>query len=409
LDRALKLGKAQFDTSANSTVEIAMSISKGMVQRAVDEFRSKSKGQVVLVLQGGGALGAYQVGVYEALHEAGVEPDWIIGTSIGAINASIIAGNKPQDRLAKLNEFWNRMERPSIWPFAPSWTGVSDTWSYWSTLFRGIPAFFEPHLPAFLGAHIPLGVDRAGFYSTASLRQTMGELVDFSIINARVPRLTVGAANVRTSMMHYFDSRQSEINAKHIMASGALPPAFPAISIDGEYYWDGGILSNTPTEVIFDDYPRRNSLIFAVHLWNPTGPVPRSIWEVLHRQKDIQYSSRIASHITRQQQTHRLRHVVSQLVRCLPDDVRKTEAVQELAAYGCVTQMHVVRLLAPRLENENHTKDIDFTPSGILMRREAGFEATTRALRQAPWEGDFDPIEGVILHESMPDLAIAAE
>jgi NTE family protein len=386
-----------------------MSMSKGMVQRAVDEFRLKSKGQVVLVLQGGGALGAYQVGVYEALHQAGVEPDWIIGTSIGAINAGIIAGNKPQDRLAKLNEFWNRMERPSIWPFAPAWTGVSDTWSYWSTLVGGIPGFFEPHLPAFLGAQIPLGLDRAGFYSTASLRQTLGELVDFSIINARVPRLTVGAANVRTSMMHYFDSRQSEINAKHIMASGALPPAFPAISIDGEYYWDGGILSNTPTEVIFDDYPRRNSLIFAVHLWNPTGPVPQSIWEVLHRQKDIQYSSRIASHITRQQQTHRLRHVVSQLVRYLPDDVRKTEAVQELAGYGCVTQMHVVRLLAPRLENENHTKDIDFTPSGIRMRREAGFEATMRALRQAPWEGDFDPIEGVILHEPMPDLAIAAE
>jgi NTE family protein len=390
-------------------VEIAMSMSQGMVQRAVDEFRSKSKGQVVLVLQGGGALGAYQVGVYEALHEAGVEPDWIIGTSIGAINAGIIAGNKPQDRLAKLNEFWNRMERPSIWPFAPAWTGVPDTWSYWSTLVRGIPGFFEPHLPAFLGAHIPLGVDRAGFYSTASLRQTLGELVDFSIINAQVPRLTVGAANVRTSMMHYFDSRQSEINAKHIMASGALPPAFPAISIDGEYYWDGGILSNTPTEVIFDDYPRRNSLIFAVHLWNPTGPVPGSIWEVLHRQKDIQYSSRIASHITRQQQTHRLRHVVSQLVRYLPDDVRKTEAVQELAGYGCVTQMHVVRLLAPRLENENHTKDIDFTPSGIRVRREAGFEATMRALRQAPWEGEFDPIEGVILHESMPDLVMAAE
>jgi NTE family protein len=390
-------------------VEIAMSMSKAMVQRAVDVFRSKSKGQVVLVLQGGGALGAYQVGVYEALHQAGVEPDWIIGTSIGAINAGIIAGNKPQDRLAKLNEFWNRMERPSIWPFAPAWTGVSDTWSYWSTLVGGIPGFFEPHLPAFLGAHIPLGVDRAGFYSTASLRQTLGELVDFSIINARVPRLTVGAANVRTSMMHYFDSRQSEITGKHIMASGALPPAFPAVSIDGEYYWDGGILSNTPTEVIFDDYPRRNSLIFAVHLWNPTGPVPRSIWEVLHRQKDIQYSSRIASHITRQQQTHRLRHVVSQLVRYLPDDVRKTEAVQELAGYGCVTQMHVIRLLAPRLENENHTKDIDFTPSGIRMRREAGFEATMRALRQAPWEGDFDPIEGVILHESMPDLAIAAE
>jgi NTE family protein len=383
--------------------------SEATVGDAVSEFCAKTNGQVVLVLQGGGALGAYQVGVYQALHQAGVEPDWIIGTSIGAINASIIAGNKPQDRLMQLNEFWRRVERPDKWPFAPAWTRISDAWSYWATLVSGIPGFFEPYLPAFWGAHVPLQPDRAGFYSTAALRGTLAELVDFSIINKQSPRLTVGAANVRTSMMRYFDSRACGIAAEHIMASGALPPAFPAVCVDGEYYWDGGILSNTPTEVIFDDIPRRNSLIFAVHLWNPTGPEPRSIWEVLNRQKDVQYSSRIASHITRQQQTHRLRHVVSQLVRYLPDDVRKSEAVRELAGYGCVTQMHVVRLLAPRLMNENHTKDIDFTPSGIRMRRDAGYEATTRALAQASWRGEFDPIEGVILHESKPDLAMAAE
>jgi NTE family protein len=390
-------------------MEIVMGTSETMVQEAVEKFRSTANGQVVLVLQGGGALGAYQVGVYEALHESGVEPDWVVGTSIGAINASIIAGNKPQDRLTKLNEFWSRMERRICWPFIPTWTGISDTWSYWSTLVSGISGFFEPNLPAFCGAHIPLGIDRAGFYLTTALRQTLGELVDFSIINKRSPRLTVGAANVCTSMMNYFDSRVTEITTEHIMASGALPPAFPAICIDGEYFWDGGILSNTPTEVIFDDNPRRNSLIFAVHLWNPTGPEPQSIWEVLHRQKDVQYSSRIASHISRQQQTHRLRHVVSELARYLPDDVRKSDAVRELAGYGCVTQMHVVRLLAPRLQNENHTKDIDFSPSGISMRREAGYEATMRALKQSPWQGKFDPIEGVILHEAMPDLAIAAE
>jgi NTE family protein len=382
---------------------------KAMVQAAVEEFRTTATGQVVLVLQGGGALGAYQVGVYHALHEAGVEPDWIVGTSIGAINAGIIAGNEPQNRLAKLDDFWKRMERRGAWPFMPAWIGLSDTWSYWSTLANGIRGFFEPHLPAFCGPYMPLGMDCAGFYSTAALRETLAELVDFSIINRRSPRLTVGAANVRTSMMRYFDSRQSEITAEHIMASGALPPAFPAIRVDGEYYWDGGILSNTPTEVIFDDFPRRNSLIFAVHLWNPEGPVPQSIWEVLHRQKDIQYSSRIASHITRQQQTHRLRHVISQLVQHVPDGLRKSEAVRELAGYGCVTQMHVVRLLAPRLENENHTKDIDFTPSGIGMRREAGYEATMRALERAPWQGEFDPIEGVILHESMLELPLAAE
>src|SRR6516164_2567836 len=137
-----------------------------------------------------------------------------------------------------------------------------------------IPAFFTPNLPAFWGAQIPLGADRAGFYSTAALRETLAELVDFSIINKRTPRLAVGAANVQTGMMHYFDSRQSEITTEQIMASGALPPAFPAVYTDGEFYWDGGVLSNTPIEVIFDDKPRRNSLIFGVQLWNAKGPVP---------------------------------------------------------------------------------------------------------------------------------------
>ena len=382
---------------------------KATVQAAVNEFRRKADGQVVLVLQGGGALGAYQVGVYQALHEAGVEPDWIIGTSIGAINAGIIAGNEPPHRLTTLDEFWKRMERPNAWPFVPAWTGFSEMWSDWSILVGGIPAFFKPNLPAFWGAHIPLGVNGAGFYSTAPLRETLAEFMDCSIINKQTPRLTVGAANVKTSMMHYFDSRQSAITIEQIMASGALPPAFPAVYTDGEFYWDGGILSNTPIEVIFDDSPRRNSLIFGVQLWNPKGPVPQSIWEVLNRHKEIQYSSRIVSHIPRLQQTHRLRHVISQLVRHFPDDVRQSETVRELAAYGCVTQMHVVRLLAPRLENENHTKDIDFSPSGIGMRREAGYEATMRALKQAPWQGEFDPIEGVILHEAMPNLAVAAE
>ena len=377
------------------------------VKGAVDQFRKDKNGQVVLVLQGGGALGAYQVGVYQALHEAGVEPDWIIGTSIGAINAALIAGNKPEDRLARLEEFWRRVKSPQ--GLLPQLSGVSEVWSYWSTLLGGISGFFKPNPLAFWSMHFPWGVDHDAFYSTAALRETLAELVDFSIINTGSPRLTVGAANVKTSMMRYFDSRESEIGTEQIMASGALPPAFPAICIDNEYYWDGGILSNTPTEVIFDDYPRRNSLIFAVHLWNPTGPVPRSIWEVLHRQKDIQYSSRIASHISRQQQTHRLRHVISQLVHQMPSELRDNEVVKDLAGYGCVTQMHVMRLLVPRIGNENHTKDIDFSSAGIGARRAAGYNAAMEALQQAPWQGNFDPIEGVILHEAMPAMPLAAE
>src|SRR6516164_11581373 len=172
---------------------------------AVNEIRNNNNGQVVLVLQGGGALGAYQGGVYLALHEAGVEPDWIIGTSIGAINAALIAGNEPEDRLPRLREFWKRVERANFWAAFPVWAGAADALASWMALTKGVSGFFEPHTRAFLGAHIHLGADHAGYYSTEPLRKTLEELVDFSLLNQFSPRLTVGAAHVRTSMMHYFD------------------------------------------------------------------------------------------------------------------------------------------------------------------------------------------------------------
>src|SRR5262249_847680 len=335
-------------------------------------------------------------------------PDWIAGTSIGAINASLIAGNEPEHRLDRLEEFWRRMRRKEFSGLS-NWPGLADTTSYWSTLLGGIPGFFEPNPLAFLGAHYPLGRDKAGFYSTAPLEKTLTDLVDFALIPRCTPRLTVGAAHVRTSEMRYFDSRETAITARHVMASGALPPAFPAVRIDGELYWDGGILSNTPTEAIFEDNPRHNSLIFAVHMWNPMGPEPETIWEVLHRHKEIQYSSRVASHIARQRQVHRLRHVISELVKLIPEGPRKDPIVKDLAGYGCLTRMHVVRLLAPRLDNENHTKDVDFSPTGIRLRWEAGCADTIRALRRSPWEDPFDPLEGVVLHESVPGVATAIE
>ena len=369
----------------------------------------KFPGQVVLVFQGGGALGAYQGGVYQALHDAGIEPDWLIGTSIGAINAGIIAGNKPEDRLSRLQEFWRRVERSSLWGAFPAFTGVADALSSWTTISTGIPGFFETNLRAFLGAHVPLGADHAGYYSTEPLRQTLEELVDFSLVNSGHPRLTVGAAHVRSAMMHYFDSKEMEITPAHIMASGALPPAFPAVRIDGELYWDGGILSNTPTERIFDDHPRRNSLIFAVHLWNPTGEEPETIWEILNRHKDIQYSSRIASHIMRQRETHKLRHVITQLLEYVPEEKKSEPLYQELAGYHCDTRMHVVRLLSPRLNNESHTKDIDFSPAGIRNRWEAGYTDTMRALEQQPWIGEWGLLDAVVLHEPMPTPELAVE
>ena len=200
-------------------------------------------GQVVLVLQGGGALGSYQAGVYQALHEAGIEPDWIIGTSIGAINASLIAGNAPENRLPRLQEFWKRIEQRPVWSFPGAFPGFNEKLSYWSTVTNGIPGFFRPNPLAHAGNDVALGAEQAGYYATEPLEKTLTELVDFDLVNLCKPRLTVGAAHVRSSQMRYFDSRDGEIGVKHIMASGALPPAFPAIRIDGELYWDGGILS----------------------------------------------------------------------------------------------------------------------------------------------------------------------
>jgi NTE family protein len=371
--------------------------------------RASLPGQVVLVLQGGGALGSYQAGVYQALQEAGIEPDWIVGTSIGAINASLIAGNAPQNRLARLIEFWTGVQRTHGW----DWRGVlpdfADKLSYWTTLAHGIPGFFTPNPFAHAGDSYPLGADRAGYYSTAPLEATLAELVDFDLINQGNPRLTIGAAHVRTSQMTYFDSRRCKLDVKHIMASGALPPAFPAVRVDGELYWDGGILSNTPTEVVLDDDPRRDSLIFTVHLWNPLGAEPATMAEVLNRHKDVQYSSRIASQITRHQQAHRLRHVINELAARLPDAERDRPEVRELMGYGCQTRMHVVQLLAPQLDREDHTKDVDFSPSGIQRRWDAGYAHTKAVLAREPWVGQFDPLSGVILHEAEELSALAAE
>ena len=342
------------------------------------------KGQVVLVLQGGGALGAYQAGVYQALHEAGIEPDWVIGTSIGAINGALIAGNTAEHRLDRLREFWKRVEQAS--PYASA-----------AIMAYGIRAFFVPRLPAFGGVHAQVGLDRASYYSTAPLRETLAELVSLECLNAKHMRLTVGAVSVRTGAMRYFDSRERALGIDHVMASGALPPAFPAVRIDGEAYWDGGVYSNTPIEAVLDDNPRRDSVIFGVNVWQPSGAEPQSIWQAMGRQKDIQYASRADSHIARQKQIHRLRHVIRELTQHLSPE--KQRELKELSSWGCGTTMHVVRLLAPSLDSEDYLKDIDFTPAGIRTRWEAGFADTLGMIERAPWELEVDPMDGVVVHE----------
>ncbi len=356
-------------------------------------------GQVVLVLQGGGALGAYQVGVYEALHEAGIEPDWVIGTSIGAINAALIAGNPPENRLGKLRDFWQRVEQGSGNDPLRFFTGLFNVSANMTTLTRGIPSFFSPNPAAWIGAQALLGIENAAYYTTAPLRETLSELIDLDHCSEHGIRLTVGAVNARTGEMRYFDSRDARLGIDHVLASGALPPAFPAVRIDGDPYWDGGIYSNTPIEAVLDDNPRRNSVIFTVNMWNPEGPEPESLWQVMGRAKDIQFASRATSHIAKQKQIHHLRHIIRELSRELPVKMRGTPRIKELASWGCGTTMHVARLVAPRLEGEDHTKDIDFTPAGIRARWQAGHADTRRMIERAPWTAPSDPTDGVVIHD----------
>lgn len=367
--------------------------------------RMELPGQVVLVFQGGGALGAWQLGVYQALDESGIQADWVIGTSIGAINAALIVGNPPESRYRRLAEFWHRVTDRTRLDAAAAWPGWDRTFAKWMIIGGGIEGFFQPNPASWLGPLARLGVDRASYYMIEPLRETLLSLVDFELLNAGHPRLTIGAVNACTGAMRYFDSRDQRLNVEHVMSSGALPPAFPAVRIDGEPYWDGGVYSNTPVEVVLDDKPRKSSVIFSVQMWNPVGPEPESIWQISERQKDIQYASRTDSHIARQQQIHRLRHVIRELVKRLPEAEQAKAEIQELAAWGCQTTMRLIKLAAPRLDGDDQLKDIDFTPAGIAARQRAGYEAAMRAIAARPWEVPMDPIEGLTVYSADEDAA----
>lgn len=250
--------------------------------------------RVALVLQGGGALGAYQAGVYQALHESGMEPDWVCGVSIGAINSAIIAGNPPERRLERLQTFWDRITSRKVWHYTPDgdiYRKARNMTSSFLTTTMGQPGFFKPHdvNPWFS----PAGAKTAtSYYDTAPLRASLLELVDFDLINSRKMHFAVGAVNVLTGNFLYFDNKKEVIEPEHVMASGALPPALPMVKIGTDHFWDGGIVSNTPLQHLLDQEDKMNSLVFQVDLFNARGVLPRDIQEVMARHKDIMYSSR---------------------------------------------------------------------------------------------------------------------
>ena len=354
-------------------------------------------GQVVLVRQGGGAQAAYQGGVYQALHEANLEPDWVIGTSIGAINGSIIAGNKVASRLERLREFWSRIESRPTWPSGPMFGNAANQLT---TLLTGVPSFFLPNAAFLWGPEAAVGVEHAAMYSVDPLRKLLPELVDFDLVNSGKPRFTLGLVSVRSGQIRYFDSRDEKIGLDHVLGSSAVPPTFPAVRIDGEAYWDGGIYSNTPVEAVFDDYPRRSSVVFAVQIWHSRGVEPESVAQVFARQKDIMFGSRSRSHIAAQARLHRLRHVVRTLFDLLPEDKRNTPEVQELADYGCATTMHLLEINAEPLDGETNSREYDFSPATINARWQAGYVDTCRVIARRPWDNPIDPAVGVAVYAS---------
>jgi NTE family protein len=344
---------------------------------------------VALVLQGGGALGSYQGGVYQALQEAGIRPNWFAGISIGAVNAAILAGNSPERRIERLREFWetisssplfpSAMVMPELTKFIPgsgNFRSVANLWSAASALMGGQSGFFMPRLPP-PWLH-PSGADGAtSFYDTAPLRATLERLIDFARINSGEVRVSVGAVNVRTGNFVYFDSADMPIRPEHVMASGALPPGFPGV---GEVYWDGGIVSNTPLAYVLGSIPRRDTLAFQVDLWSARGDVPDNVFDVLQRRKDIQYSSRTRLVTDTALELQRMRRVISELAGKIPSGLHTDPAVQRACALGCDKVYNVVHLIYQSKAYELQSKDYEFSFASMTEHWDVGLGDARRTL-----------------------------
>ena len=340
---------------------------------------------IALLLQGGGALGAYQGGVYQALAEADLHPDWVAGISIGAINAALIAGNPIEARVEKLRGFWETITADPLpgWMLAEPRGDLARSWAnQWHANLAatfGAPGFFSPHAlsPFFQPAGTP---EATSFYDTSALKGTLERFVDFDRINARKMRFSVGAVNVATGNLVYFDNESREIGPEHVMASGALPPGFAPVEVDGEYYWDGGLVSNTPLQWVLECPDRRDTLAFQVDLWNARGLVPGSLAEVMTRQKEIQYSSRTRANSDRFRHERKLRNALADLLGKLPEDLRDSPEWQLLNRESDRKVYNVIQLIYRSKDHEGGSKDYEFSRRSMEDHWTAGFEDTIRTL-----------------------------
>jgi NTE family protein len=358
---------------------------------------------IALVLQGGGALGAYQAGAFAALESEGKTPDWIAGISIGAINAAIIAGNRPEHRVARLRQFWERVSSgltgSQVVPGEAGRTLFNDA-SAWLATLMGIGGFFTPRLvpPAFQPPGSPGALS---YYDTGPLKRTLEELIDFEALNRRELglRLSVGAVNIKSGNFAYFDSAERRIGAEHIMASGALPPGFPPVVIDGEAYWDGGLVSNTPLQYVLDNNrPGRDLCIFQVDLFSARGAMPETILEVAEREKEIRYSSRTRFNTTAARDLILLRKAATRLAKRLPGEFKDDPDLKLLTARPQEGAVSIYHLIHRPTAYDTQSKDFEFSRLSMVEHWDAGWNDAKTTLDRGRWK-DRPPHEGVAIHD----------
>lgn len=367
--------------------------------------------QIVLLLQGGGALGSYQAGVYQGLAEADLHPNWVAGISIGAINSAIIAGNPPDKRVDRLREFWETVTTSPLGiPYFKS-IELQNKFAHHlvnqgravNILLYGASNFFTPRVPPAMlwPADTP---DKASYYDTAPLRATLERLVDFDRINAGGMRFSVGAVNVGTGDFAYFDTTTGRIKPEHVIASGSLPPGFPATEVDGEYYWDGGLVSNTPLQWVLDGRTRKDTLAFQIDLWSAHGALPHDLTEVEVRHKDIVYSSRTHAATEQYKQTQKLRIAISHLLKEIPDELRKSAHAKILQQEADEKVCNIVHLIYRARNYEGIAKDFLFSRQMMEEHWQSGYEDARRALAEPGVMQRPDPIEGVRIFDVCKDV-----
>lgn len=347
---------------------------------------SKSETEV-LVLQGGGALGAYQAGAYEALFASGRRNAWVAGVSIGAFNAALIAGNPPESRIDRLRTFWDLVSSGSAaMPFLTGLMprGFYNELSASATMAQGVPGFFSPRFPP--AAVMPKGsVGASSFYDTTPLRDTLSDLVDFDYLNAGPVRLSTGAVNVETGNMTWFDSAKQTITVEHIMASGALPPGLPAIEIDGQFYWDGGLVSNTPLQYVYDERPDEDLCIFQVDLFNARGEMPTSIWDIEGRTQDIRFSSRTRLNTDLLCHMQAARKSGRRLYDKLPPELRDDPDARALLSNDRDPTLTIAHLIYRPTRHETHARDYEFSRASVLDHWRAGASDVRTTLTHPDW------------------------